>query len=155
MTRTRPPWYGFRFMHVRGLQPLISFYKIANFDSCMRGNCNIICAAVPTSLKDFDSCMRKDCNAFISLLSPSTSDFDSCMREDCNKVHEGLSLDLPILIHACARIATSDWRRLIRHSIISIHACAKIATILSKKVIHNVRYFNSCMREGCNCGAWP
>ena len=55
-----------------------------------------------------------------------------------------------VLIHACARIATLDWLRLIRHGIISIHACAKIATILSKKVIHNVRYFNSCMREDCN-----
>ena len=136
----------------------------------MRGNCNIICAAVPTSLKDFDSCMRKDCDAFISLLSPSTSDFDSCMREDCNKAHEGLSLDLPILIHACARVATDSsssrsvpdlfqfmHARGLQHRVeapgsISIHACARIAT--PQETERRTLSFDLCMREDCNAARW-
>ena len=90
-------------------------------------DCNIICAAVPTSLKDFDSCMRKDCNAFISLLSLSASDFDSCMREDCNK----------------PRVSGGGA------SFILIHACARIATVLGGIVMARTN-FNSCMREDCN-----
>ena len=87
----------------------------------------LICPATKI-VQYFNSCMREDCNPVVLYWSERPAHFDSCMREDCNKAYEGLSLDLPILIHACARIATSDWRRLIRHGVISIHACAKIAT---------------------------
>ena len=91
-------------------------------------DCNIICAAVPTSLKDFDSCMRKDCNAFISLLSPSTSDFDSCMRENCNG-SQGLFPVLLLYFDSCMR---------------------EDCNATGCSIMVGWRNFNSCMREDCN-----
>ena len=98
--------------------------------------------------------MREDCNAFISLLSPSTSDFDSCMCEDCNeRIRLAGAGNAYILIHACARIATStSGEESSSAALILIHACARIATYLCPVGVEQAQYFDSCMREDCNRG---
>ena len=116
--------------------------------------------------------MREDCNSKVSILIRACariatacadgariatslflrfplpiSHFNSCMREDCNKAHDGLSLDLPILIHACARIATSGERKWLR----SFDSCMREDCNIGLAAVYTARHnFNSCMREDCN-----
>ena len=50
-------------------------FAVSYFNSCMREDCSIICAAVPTSLKDFDSCMCEDCNTTVFPVMMTTRGF--------------------------------------------------------------------------------
>ena len=75
--------------------------------------------------------------------------FNSCMCEDCN---DGFAyLVRLILIHVCARIATTRKMNCREAtSWILIHACARIVTYDYIKLWGDIPYFNSCMREDCN-----
>ena len=73
--------------------------------------------------------------------------FDSCMCEDCNE-GPGVGGVGGILIHACARIATSIRR--IGAGNVLIHACVRIATNRIGRPSVSPSHFDSCMREDCN-----
>ena len=87
----------------------------------------------------------------LSRLCLNITHFDSCMREDCNGPPAVSVGTRPVLIHACAKIATdflhncnfAKWAVL-------IHACAKIATSSSGEKQLPCLSFDSCMREDCN-----